>query len=69
FHEDGVRAYETSDIAFGCRCSRDHMGSVLRSFGAEEIDGMAKDGVIEVTCEFCSEVYLFAPDELKEGIE
>nr|RAV90368.1 hypothetical protein DBT45_10935 [Aerococcus tenax] len=69
FHEDGVRAYEPSDVAFGCRCSREHMESVLRSFGVEEIDEMVKDGVIEVTCEFCSEVYLFAPDELKEGLQ
>lgn len=69
FHEDGVRAFGTSDVAFGCRCSRDHMASVLRSFGAEEIDDMVTRGVIEVTCEFCSEVYIFAPDELKEGLQ
>ncbi len=69
FHEDGVRVYDPSDVAFGCHCSRERMGSVIRSFGVEEIDDMAEDGVIEATCEFCSEVYLFAADELKEGLE
>lgn len=69
FHEDGVRAYGPAAIDFGCRCSHERMSSVLRSFGREEIDAMARDGTIEATCEFCSEVYLFAADELKEGLE
>lgn len=66
FHEDGVRAYTPLLTDFGCHCSRERMSGVLRSFGPEEIDAMAQAGVIEVTCEFCSEVYLFAPGELKE---
>lgn len=69
FHEDGVRAYEPAPIEFGCHCSRDHMGSVMRSFGRAEIDDLATDGVIVATCEFCSEVYRFVADELKEGLE
>ncbi|HMM15041.1 MAG TPA: Hsp33 family molecular chaperone [Parvibaculum sp.] len=69
FHEDGVRAYDPADIAFGCRCSRERMGSVIRSFGRDEIEELATEGVIEATCEFCSEVYRFAEDELKEGME
>nr|WP_041536213.1 Hsp33 family molecular chaperone [Parvibaculum lavamentivorans] len=66
FHEDGVRAYEPAPVEFACHCSRERMGSVLRSFGGHEIDEMVQDGVITATCEFCSEVYVFAPDELKE---
>jgi molecular chaperone Hsp33 len=69
FHEDGVRAFEPADVAFGCHCSCQRMTDVLRSFGAEEIDEMTRDGTIEVTCDFCSEVYLFAADKLKEGLE
>lgn len=69
FHEDGVRAFETSDVTFACRCSRERTRSVVGSFDPEEIDEMAKDGIVEVVCEFCSEVYRFAPDELKEGSE
>lgn len=69
FHEDGVRAFETSDVTFACRCSRERTRSVVGSFDPEEIDEMAKDGIVEVTCEFCSEVYRFAPDELKEVTE
>ena len=69
FHEDGVRAYEPAQVEFGCHCSRDRMSSVLRSFGGHEIDEMVQEGVITVTCEFCSEVHVFEPAELKEGLE
>lgn len=68
FHEDGVRAFEPSPVEFSCRCSRERMTSVLRSFGGHEIDEMVQDGVITATCEFCSEVYVFDPAELKDGL-
>jgi len=66
FHEDGVRAYAAERLAFGCRCSRERMAEVLRSFGEAEIDEMAAEGAIEVKCEFCSTVYLYRSEELKE---
>lgn len=66
FHEDGVRAFEASQVSFACHCSRERTRSVVGSFETAEIDELVRDGVIEVTCEFCSEVYRFEPDELKE---
>lgn len=68
FHEDGVRAFDPARVEFSCHCSRDRMSSVLRSFGSHEIDEMVQEGVITVTCEFCSEVHVFEPAELKEGL-
>jgi molecular chaperone Hsp33 len=69
FHEDGVRAYEPAPVEFSCHCSRERMKSVLQSFGGHEIDEMVQEGVITATCEFCSEIYVFEPVELKEGLE
>tara|TARA_R110000824_G_scaffold118960_15_gene272378 strand:+ start:73588 stop:74565 length:978 start_codon:yes stop_codon:yes gene_type:complete len=69
FHEDGVRAFPKSEVEFSCRCSRERTRSVIGSFEEDEITDMVKDGVIEVKCEFCSEVYSFAPDEVKEAAE
>jgi molecular chaperone Hsp33 len=69
FHEDGVRAFEPSLVEFACRCSRERTRSVIASFERAEIDEMLEDGKVEVTCEFCSEVYHFAADELKEVSE
>ena len=69
FHEDGVRAFAPIRVNFACRCSEERTRSVLSSFEEEEIDEMVKDGIIEVKCEFCSEIYHFAPEELKEATE
>ncbi|MGV8995547.1 MAG: Hsp33 family molecular chaperone [Parvibaculaceae bacterium] len=67
FHEDGVRMFEESGVQFSCRCSRERTCSVVASFDEAEIADMVQDGKVEVKCEFCSEVYLFAEDEIKEA--
>lgn len=69
FHEDGVRAFAPVHVDFACRCSAERTRAVLGSFADEEIDEMTEDGIVEVKCEFCSQVYRFEPDELKEAIE
>jgi molecular chaperone Hsp33 len=69
FHEDGVRAFEPARVEFACRCSRERTRSVIASFDEAEIDDMMEGGTVEVTCEFCSTVYQFEADELKEVAE
>jgi len=69
FHEDGVRAFPPLHLDFSCSCSAERTRSVLGSFGEAEIDEMVMNGIVEVKCEFCSEVYHFAPEELKEAVE
>jgi molecular chaperone Hsp33 len=65
FHEDGVRLYPASPLRAACRCSQDRVLGMLRSFPAEEILGMAEsDGVIRVTCEYCSRRYEVSPAEV-----
>jgi len=68
FHEDGVRAFERSDLELSCRCSREKIDNVLASFGKEQLVDMVEDGAIKVTCEFCSTTYLFDPEMIgREG--
>jgi len=64
FHEDGVRVFKTHPLEARCRCSRERIGRILRSFPAEDIEDMQKDAVTTVTCEFCNTRYEFAPDDL-----
>jgi len=40
---------------------------MLASFAAEDRADMVKDGKVVVTCEFCSSVYEFSPQEA--GVE
>jgi len=66
FHEDGVRVFEAQPLAFGCRCSADRVVTVLSQYPDEEIRGLVEDdGQIRATCEFCSTVYRFAPDDIR----
>ena len=37
---------------------------MLRSFSQDDRDHMVENGVISVTCEFCSANYVFAPSEV-----
>ncbi len=66
FHEDGVRVFERQPLAFGCRCTADRVVTVLSQYGDEEIRGLADaNGQISATCEFCSTVYRFTPDDIR----
>jgi molecular chaperone Hsp33 len=67
FHERGVRVFAPVPLAARCSCSRDAVANMLKSFSPDDRAGMVKDGKVEVTCEFCSSVYQFTPDEA--GVE
>ncbi len=62
FHERGVRVFEPSPLAAVCRCSAEGVDAMLRSFPPEELRHMVgDDGMIGVTCEFCSTKRVFNP--------
>ena len=62
FHEDGARLYPAAPLRAFCRCSQDKITSVLKSFPAEErADMVEDDGMIRVTCEYCSRTYELEP--------
>ena len=66
FHENGVRLFEPKAITAFCRCSEERIVGVLRSFDAGERAEMVEpDGLIKVTCEFCSRTYAFAPEAVE----
>jgi molecular chaperone Hsp33 len=66
FHERGVRVFGSSDLRAQCSCSRDSVEAMLRSFPQDDRDHMVENGVISVTCEFCSTSYLFDPADVAD---
>lgn len=66
FNEDGVRVFEPSPLAMRCRCSRERVENVLRSFPRSEIDDMKIGDDVVVTCEFCNRSYEFDPVAIDE---
>jgi molecular chaperone Hsp33 len=68
FNERGVRVFEPTPLAAVCRCSAEGVDAMLRSFPPEEIRHMiGDDGMIGVTCEFCSTKRVFHPSDY--GVE
>ncbi|SDR36375.1 molecular chaperone Hsp33 [Rhizobiales bacterium GAS113] len=68
FHERGVRAFRATTLKESCQCSRARIVAMLRSFtDADRREMIADDGLIAVTCEFCSARYAVAPDEVEAG--
>ena len=62
FNERGVRVYAPTPLAAVCRCSAEGVDAMLRSFPVEEVREMVgDDGMIGVTCEFCSTKRVFDP--------
>jgi molecular chaperone Hsp33 len=66
FHEDGVRLFKPKPLRAFCRCTPERISNLLRSFKPDERKDMVEaDGKIRVTCEYCSRVYVVAPEELE----
>ena len=62
FNERGVRVFKPTPLAAVCRCSAEGVDAMLRSFPPEEVkDMVGDDGMIGVTCEFCSTKRVFNP--------
>lgn len=59
FHEDGVRVFRQRPLRHHCRCSRTRVERTLRAFPRTDLEEMAEDGIIRVTCEFCKAEYVF----------
>lgn len=65
FHERGVRVFEQQSVHEQCRCSRDRILSMLKSFSDEERQSMVgDDGRVGITCEFCSTRYFVEPGDI-----
>jgi molecular chaperone Hsp33 len=65
FHEEEVHVLGAVPLAKGCRCSVEHIRSVIARFPAEERAQMVdEDGLIGVDCEFCSRKFPISPGDI-----
>ena len=65
FHEHGVRVFDAQPLIEKCRCSQNRITGMLKSFSIGERASMVgDDGVIGVTCEFCSMRYTVLPTDV-----
>lgn len=67
FHTEGVAADLPRALAYGCRCSRQRLAGILGTFATDDLDDMAIDGRIVMTCEFCNMDFNFDRAEMRGG--
>jgi molecular chaperone Hsp33 len=65
FHAEGVAVDRARALSFGCRCSRARLANILEGFSSDDLDHMAVDGDIVMTCEFCNYDFRFPRDGVR----
>lgn len=59
YHESGVRIFSHTELGAGCRFSSDKIRTALSGLEYEELKEAAEDGIIKVTCDFCTTEHKF----------
>lgn len=60
YHEENVRLLTEDHPHFGCRCSRERVGNMLKMLGRKEADeALAEQPAIDIHCDFCNQHYQF----------
>ncbi len=63
----GNATYTEYNPQYKCLCSREYVEGILVSLGKEEAqDIIEKEGKIEVSCQFCSNKYVFTKKDLEK---
>jgi molecular chaperone Hsp33 len=65
FHAEGVAVDRPRALAYGCRCSRQRLSGILEGFSPDDLDHMAVDGDIVMTCEFCNLDFRFPRQDVQ----
>lgn len=65
FHGEGVALDRARSLSYGCRCSRQRLSGILEGFTTDDLDHMAVDGDIVMTCEFCNFDFRFPRAEIR----
>jgi molecular chaperone Hsp33 len=66
FHEQGVKVFSPQGVRDACRCSNERIEAMLHRFTPRERhDMIGDDGLIGVTCEFCSTYRAFDPADFE----
>jgi molecular chaperone Hsp33 len=65
FHAEGLVLDRARALSYGCRCSRARLAGVLSGFPDDDLDHMAEEGTITMTCEFCNVAFRFDRTDIR----
>lgn len=67
-HGDDLEVLDTRPVGFHCSCSPERVQGMLALLADEDLDEMIDEGEeVEVTCNFCNEIYLASIEDLEEA--
>ncbi|MBR1778875.1 MAG: Hsp33 family molecular chaperone HslO [Alphaproteobacteria bacterium] len=64
YHANNLHFFIQKAIQFGCRCSKDKVIKMLKSFSEQDRQEMAVNGIIKVDCQFCGKSYTLTLEDL-----
>lgn len=65
FHQEQLRLLRRDALSFRCSCSQERTANMLRTLGRDELDEILQEqGLIQVNCEFCNQLYEFNADDV-----
>lgn len=60
YHQEQVRVFESRLVSYRCSCSWERSANTLITLGRDEVvDIIEERGELEMTCEFCNQVYRY----------
>ncbi len=68
FATEGVAVNRARALSYGCRCSRARLSDILEGFPEDDLDHMAVDGDIVMTCEFCNFDFRFPRKDVRSRL-
>ena len=66
FHQEQVELFPAQQVRFVCGCSRQKCETALFSIGKEALAEHIAEGKLEMTCEYCNQLYQFSAEELQQ---
>jgi molecular chaperone Hsp33 len=64
------KTLEVSPVEYRCYCSRERVLGAIASIGREELEKLSEsDEQMEVSCQFCDQIYRFSQDEIKSLLQ
>ncbi len=65
FGEFDVRLFKPRSVLHDCRCTPEHLASIARMLGAEELESLLVErGQVEMTCEFCNREFQYSAQDV-----
>ena len=60
-----IRVFRPRSVTHDCRCTRQHLASIARLLGSEELESLiAELGHVELACEFCNRSFQYSADDV-----